>query len=284
MDDQVYCCCAQDDPESLSLSVTLLDDIFLKNNILVDPDEYPDYFTLPYELRNLPRLRAAFKKLAVAWSHGALSIPDAYAFLQDARTENEILADWPFRKLHRIPHTSYSLPLVERTGPDAVYPSRIDIYHDGTQATLHNTWRFARANILGMIAQTAGFIAASSTVSLDDAHELSQLSDPAEEEIRGLIDDFCATVPYIINPDNTEGMLSYYPHAPGDAPLAHIPEVKLIASMCQLIRQLVVSLRFYNIAHSQREWLQQYLTMLSRNPEEDKKKIARMHLIDGLLT
>ncbi|KAL8820470.1 MAG: hypothetical protein Q9191_007510, partial [Dirinaria sp. TL-2023a] len=271
---EVYCCCAQDDPDSLDLSVTLLDDILYTNGILVNQDEYPDYSTLSYEIKNLPKLRATFKRLSAAWSNGSLPIADTYAFLQNARKENMMLADWPFRRKHRTPHTSYSLPLAGTRGQDALYPSRIDIYHDATRATMHNTWRLAQASIFGMIAQTVGFLAASRTVSLGDAHKLSQLFHQTEEQIRGLVDDFCASIPYTINTNCMEEMLSYYPHAPGDAPLAQIPETNLIAGISQMLRLLVVSLRFYNIPHKQKEWLQQYLTMLSRNPEEDRKRAA----------
>ena len=182
-----------------------------------------------------------------------------------------MLDTWPSRGLHRTPQTSYPLPQAENRGPTTVYPSRIDIYRDSTRATMHNSWRLARAIILDMIAQTARFLAASNAVSVDDARELTNFSHETETGIRSLIDDFCASIPYIISPDNSEKLYLHYPHAPGDAPFAHIPEINLIAGMSQLMPSLVVSLRFSCIPDSQKQWIQQYTTMLTRNPPKDTK-------------
>ena len=279
----MYSCCARMDPDSLACSESLLDDYLPEDVTLEDREAHPDFFTLAFLGTNIPKLRARYTKLCMAWSGGHVSIRKAHALLQDAKDEDEKAAHWPHQRPHRMPYMSHPLPLSGKKSPSEVYPSRIDKYHHGTHATVCNGWRLARVGFLAIIAQTAGFLA-STTTSLSDAKQLWDTRDQAEKMIRELVDDFCASIPYIISPDNTDEMLLYYPHAPGDVSFHHVSESDLISSMSQLLPSLIVGSQVYCIPHSQKQWLQQYMTMLSRNPKEDTEKAMRLAMVDGLDT
>lgn len=239
----------------------------------------PDFFTLPQLIKDLPMIRARHRSLLVDRKNGCMSIGAARALLLDAQDENEKLVPWLSQKAHRRPLMSRPLLPHKTNCSVASYPSRIDSYRHSTDVAVVNGWRFARCFALIVIADTASTIA-SCIPSSAESVTLWGVRDKAEGLIRQLVDDFCASIPYILNPEDTETMLRYYPHAPGDAPFSHIPEVNLVASTSQLLPTIIVGSQIYCIPHSQKQWLQQYLAMLSRNPEVDKEKAMNLKLVE----
>ena len=224
-------------------------------------------------------IRARHRRLLADRKNGCMSVGAARALLFDAQDEDQKLAPWLFQKGHRRPLMSRPLLPSEGNGSIPSYPSRVDSYRHTTDAAVGNGWRFARCFVLIIIADMASTIASSSPSSAESII-LGGVRDKAEEVIRQLVDDFCASIPYILSPEDTEIMLKYYPHAPGDAPFSQIPEVNLVASMSQLLPTIIVGSQIYCIPHSQKQWLQQYLTMLSRNPELDKEKAMSLKLVE----
>ena len=231
---------------------SLLDDYLPENKSQKDLEAHPDFFTLAFIARSIPNLGARYTAICNASS----PIREAQELFQDAQAEDEKAASWPYQKPHRMPYMSYPLEPQE----SRMYPSRIDVYHQGTRAAVCNGWRLMRVGLLGFVAQTAGFLASTTNADLWDAQK------QAEEKIRVLVDDFCASIPYIISPHDTAKIRRHYPHAPGDLTFLHFPEPDLVASMSQLLPPLIVGSQVYCIPHSQRQWLQQYMTMLSKNP------------------
>ena len=246
---------------------------------LVYQQAFPDFFTLPQLIIDLPMIRARHRSLLADCKQGCMSIGAARTLLLNAQNEDEKLAHWLSQKAHRRPLMSLSLLPSNSNCSIASYPSRIDSYRHSTDVAVVNGSRLARCFALIVIADTASMIA-SGTASPADSVTLWGVRDKAEEVIRQLVDDFCASIPYILSPEDTEIMLRYYPHAPGDAPFSQIPVVNLVAGMSQLLPSIIVGSQIYCIPHSQKQWLQQYLAMLSRNPEVDKEKAMNLKLVE----
>ena len=240
---------------------------------------FPDFFTLPHLIKDLPMIRARHRSLLVDRKNGSMSIGAARALLLDAQDEDEKLAPWLSEKAHRRPLLSRPLLPYKANCSIASYPSSIDSYRHTTDAAVGNGWRFARCFALMVIADTASMIA-SGIPSSAESVTLWGVRDKAEEVIRQLVDDFCASIPYILSPEDPETLLNYYPHVPGNAPFDQIPEVNLVTSMSQLMPSIIVGSQIYCIPHSQKQWLQQYLTMLSRNPQADKEKAMNLTLVE----
>ena len=243
----------------------------------------PDFFTLPFIATDIPKLRARFRKLCVDQAGGRVLLDDVRALLQDTMRKDLTFAIWPEQKEHRIPYASLPLTFGGHYTSEGLYPTRIDVYRHGTHATTCNGWRLGRVCILAIIALTAGCLA-SNSICYREAGNLWSLKEQAEKAIQELVDDFCASIPFIINPKHTEEELPYYPHAPGDADFHHVPEPDLIASMSQLLPPLIVSSQIYCIPRSQKQWLQQYMTMLSRNPKEDGEKAMTLSLTEDFFS
>ena len=248
-----------------------------------DRETYPDFLTMPLRLTNVPKLRARYTKLCAAWSAGHVSISDAHALFHDAKTEDAKIAPWLYQKQHRMPYMSYPLPMSEQLSSSEVYPCRIDKYRQRAHAAQSNGWRLSRVIVLALIAQVARFLALNTSL-LEEANQLWTTQKKAENKIQELVDDLCASIPFIISSKNTEEVLLHYPHAPGHASFMHISEPDLLAGMSQLLPSLIIGSQVYCIPESQKQWLQEYLTMVSRNPKEDKEKAMKLRLADGLGT
>ena len=279
----MYSCVARVDPDSLDCSSTLLSEHLPRDVVQDEMQAQPDFFTLPFIATDLPKLRARFRKLCVDQSGGFILLADIRALLHDAMRKDQTFAVWPDQKEHRKPYSSLPLALDGHETSESLYPTRIDLYRHSTNATTCNGWRLGRVGILAIIAQTAGFLA-SKSVCQTEAENLWSLKEQAEKTIQELLDDLCASIPFIINPKHTEEELPYYPHAPGDANFGHVPEPDLVASMSQLLPSLIVGSQIYCIPRSQKQWLQQYMTMLSRNPKEDGEKAMTLSLTDDFIS
>lgn len=268
------------DPVSLECSTSLLDDYLPEGMSQEDREAHPDFVTMAFIARSIPKLRARYAVLCTALSGGIIPIREAQELFRDAQAEDEKAASWPYQKQHRMPHKSYPLTFPNKESSE-MYPSRIDVYHHGTHAAVCNGWRLMRVGLLALVAQTAGFLA--STTFFPEQAECWDAHNQAEKKIQVLVDDFCASIPYIISPHDTAKMRRHYPHAPGDLNFLHFPEPDLVASMSQLLPPLIVGSQVYCIPRSQRQWLQQYMTMLSKNPE-DREKAMKLCLAGGLDT
>lgn len=83
--------------------------------------------------------------------------------------------------------------------------------------------------------------------------------------------------------DNPEAMLAHYPHVPGAAYIPTDPGPDVITSMSQMLDTTAIASSIECIPRTQKQWLQQYMTVLSRNPREDREKALRLELsIQGL--
>ena len=271
------------DPTQLESSSSLLDDYLPEDMSQEAREAFPDFLTMAFIARSIPKLRARYAALCIASSGGHMPILEAQDLLQDAQAEDKKAASWPYQKLNRMPYKSYPLTFPNQKSSKEMYPSRIDVYHHGTHAAVCNGWRLMRVGFLAIVAQTAGFLA-SATVFPEESDRLWDAQNQAEKTIQALVDDFCASIPYIISPNDTTKMRRHYPHFPGDLSFLHFPEPDLVASMSQLLPPLILGSQIYCIPRSQKQWLQQYMTMLSKNPENDREKAMRLCLSGGLDT
>ena len=246
-----------------------------------DYEIFHDFFIFPNKIKILPGLKARCHQLLMDRANGSTSTDCLYTLLQDSRSAAETLKHWPAESQNRMPSTSFPLPFPDQSIRTEMYPGRMDIYCTSTDANMHNSWRLARCCILTIVAQTADMLS-SADLSQEEVFLVDDIRLEAEEQICNTINDFCASIPYILSPTNTEAMLQYYPHRPGDAPFKHISEPDIIAGMSQMLPSLMLASQLYCLPRSQKQWLQHYLTMLSRNPEKDKAKALELELVNEI--
>jgi hypothetical protein len=153
---------------------------------------------------------------------------EASRLLWDAKQEDEKLTAWPSLAPHRSPCMSYSLQMMTELGSTPLYPKRIDIYYDTTRATICNSWRLARVQVLTVISKTAELLSTSSSSSYTLAVSLSQDQQQAEDRVREYIDDLCSSVHFIMSQRNTKEISTHYPHEPGAATISDDPGPELI--------------------------------------------------------
>ena len=86
------------------------------------------------------------------------------------------------------------------------------------------------------------------------------------------------SVPFFMGRDNPEAMLAHYPHAAGAAYIPRDPGPDVITSMSQMLHVNAVASGIEGIPRTQRQWLQQYMTVLSRDPLVDRERAMRLEL------
>ena len=232
-----------------------------------------DFYTLSDSVRCLPRLRAREREFLTSTYNGPDHIMKGSRLLIDAKREYTQLLEWPSDNPRRRPCRSYPL---QRSNEDPEYPMRLDIYCDTTQAAICNSWCLAQVLVLNIIVNVANFLISFMPCQLTDLSLHTERSS-AEHLIREHIDDFCSTIPYIMNP-NIKEAAHQYPHGPDSARLPKDPGPEVIAGMSQLKKTLEVASQAPSVPYSQKQWMQQYLTLLSRNRSADQEKALRVEL------
>ena len=107
----------------------------------------------------------------------------------------------------------------------------------------------------------------------DHAH-----STTYESALKDIVDDVCAAVPFYMRPQDPEAILNHYPHPPDRMPplMSHGPE--LVASMTLVLGLLYAASTVDATPTSQRQWIQQYMTLLSGNPAGSAKKAMKLEI------
>ncbi len=229
----------------------------------------------------IPKLRARERSLFERGTDKPIRTIEASVLLCDAKREDGSLVAWPSLGPHRGPCISHSLEREIKLGLPPVYPKRIDVYHHTTQATICNASRLARIQLLAIISRTANLLNQSGFPTLCDdetALSLSEDHQQAENKIREYRDDICSSIPFTIHPTNMRENSTHFPHEPGAANISTDSAPDLTASMSQLRMTLLVGSRVDSVPHSQKQWMQQYLTLLSRSPIADRDKAVRLEL------
>ena len=253
------------------------DECVSHDSIHANPNVYSDFFTLPDMVRRLPILFAKGKMLFGGNQDSSDLVVEAAGLLVDAKQEYEKLSEWPFEQPRRRPCQSYPLHKRVDHGIGPVYPSRIDIYCDTTQATLCNSWSLAQVYVLTIIAKVAALLEPFTSCHTDALFLLAE-KESAEDRIGEHIDDLCSSIPYITSPNDIEAVAAHYPHGPDSPYVSKNLSLDTIAGMSQLKETLVVGSQTYCIPHSQKQWMQQYLTLLSKDRRADQIKALRLEL------
>ena len=238
---------------------------------------YSDFYTLSEKVKPLAGIRAREKELFECTQDDMDLAIKASNLLIDAKREYEQLSEWPADHPRRHPRRSCPLSKSKDYGSDAVYPSRIDVYCDTTQATMCNSWHIAQVLVLTIIANVATLLLSSASRKFTNL-SLSTEVDHAEHLIREHIDDFCSTIPYILYPNRIEAVAHHYPHGPNSASMPKDLGPEAIAGMSQLKKTLEVGSQARGVPRSQKQWMQQYLTLLSRNRSHDQERASRLEL------
>lgn len=263
-------------PEFLDDFLDFTDKCVSQEYMLTNPSTSSDFYTLSDVVKSLPRLRAAEKDL-LSGAYTDLDLArKGSSLLIAAKREYNQLARWYSDHPRRSPSRSYHLRASESQVEDTVYPKRLDIYRDTTQATMCNSWRMGQVLILNIIVNVANLLVSSKSCH-GAALALLEERYTAEYLIREHIDDFCCSVPYVINPDIKEAG-NQYPHGAGSADLPRYLGPEVIAGLSQLKKTLEVGCQARCVPHSQKQWIQQYLTLLSRDRSRDQEKALRLEL------
>ncbi len=242
-----------------------------------DPQGHSDFFTLCDMLEGFPGIRAREKTLFGGIYKGSILIAEAYTLLMDAKREHQKASQWASLKPRRRPCQSHPLHQSHNPTLQTLYPHRIDVFCDTTQATMCNSWRMGQVLMLTIISRVVALLR-SLTCCPDTASSLSMEQEHAEHLIAEHIDGFCSSVPYLIYPANPEARTASYPHGPDSTQIPSDLGPEIIAGMSQLKKCLEAGSQAYCVPRSQRQWMQQYLTLLSTNRTADQEKALRLEL------
>ena len=234
-----------------------------------------DFCSLAFQASNLPTVLHQGQIFLDNARYNLISVEETNRLLDQAEEEHAKLLDWPPMLQGQIPVRSYQFRQ-SPPGLEAAYPKRVDIYVDIVQTSLCNVWRLYRIKVLELIAKILHIKSLHSPGN--DLHLHLDKANNIEDTIRALVDDICASVPYLMKPDEPEAILEFYPHPAGaiELPVEHGPE--LISSMCQLMVPIYRASKVEAAPRSQRQWLQHYLTLLSKDPVGDTRKAMALEI------
>lgn len=242
-----------------------------------DPQGHSDFFTLCNMLEGFPGIRAREKTLFDGIYEGSDLAAQASRLLLDAKREHQKASQWVSQKSRRRPCQSHTLRQSHNATLEPLYPHRVDIFCDTTQATMCNSWRMGQVLMLTVISRVAALLRSLSCCP-DTASIISKEQEYAEHMIAEHIDGFCASVPYLIYPTNPEARTAAYPHGADSAQVPTDLGPEIIAGMSQLKKCLEAGSQAYCVPRSQRQWMQQYLTLLSTNRTADQERALRLEL------
>ena len=207
------------------------------------------------------------------------SAAEALSLFDDAMSAEARLAGWIDGDIYRSPRTSLALSWNTSVASEDVFPCRLDIYHSLPLARTTNTWRTCRILLLNIIQKTGTYIQAGPQAwEFGNQAYFAGHAQKAREVLLGLVDDFCASIPFCVNAKDIANTAHHYPHQPGAAPRAEAPTVELITGMAMVIASLSKVSQVQCVPLSQRQWMQEYMTLLSRDPVVDKERAMRVEL------
>lgn len=251
------------------------------NKQCLNPEDavYNGDCTLSQDAAVLTDLLTREKRLfnAVAPQDGGAA--EALSLFDDAMSAEARLAGWMDGDVYRSPKTSLALSLNSTDASGDAFPSRIDIYHSLPLARTTNTWRTCRILLLNIIRRTGTYVQAGPQAwRFGNQAFFASHAQRAREILLRLVDDFCASIPFCINAKDTPHFAENYPHRPGAAPRTEAPTVELITGMVMIIASLSKVSEVNCVPWSQRQWMQEYMTLLSRHPAVDKERAMRVEL------
>ena len=225
----------------------------------------------------IPELRSREKVLLQGLENGNFNAVDARKFLEDAKEEEVSLDKWISEYDQGFPPTVQTLLDSTQIGKVNRHPKVIRIHHKICQATLRTYWRATHIVVLGMIHK----IAKAAALGLPHQQALPFIRDQryAEGNLQFCVDEICSSVPGFMFFANTDAMLKHYPHEPGAAPLPSEPTPELMAGLSQIRWPVMVASQVETVPRAQRQWLQQYLTLLSSDPIADWDRAMRLELV-----
>ena len=242
-----------------------------------DDSDFNDFCLLGQHIINIPKLQTRFHCLIKSQVEGKLNYGEAASLLHDLEAEEAKLALWPSFREYRKPHRS--LPLQQnfnKKAAQALYPQRIDLYRDFTVANMYNAWRLVCVNLHIRISRISSILAKNTPPHIASTYTDKQKF--ADGKVREIIDDLCCSIPFFMNPDEPEAMLAHFPHAAGDANISSDPGPGLIVGMSQMKHFTTCAAALPSVPITQKQWLQQYLTLLSRDPAGDREKAMKLEL------
>ena len=239
-----------------------------------------DFCSLAFRASNVPRILKRGKNLLSEHTHNSFCVEEALAYYAEAQTELRGVWCWASTRKALLPYKTYSLA-APTSVLDASHPKRADAYSTVVQATVCNTWRLVLVSLLAIMTNVLRLLI-SHTLQ-DGTSKYDKEAELLESEIRRLVDDICASVPYFMASDNIESILHRYPHRPGEfITIEHNP--RLVSSMASMLMPIYRASMIEVVPISQRQWLQHYMLLLTRNPIEEAQKAWKLELTNGKLT
>ena len=236
-----------------------------------------DFCSLAFHVRNLPGILFGGESI-LNRARRDHSLPgEAAEFLLAAQTELTSILRFNPKEGCGTPIRSHQLR-VESSQSQQVYPKRIDIHISIVQGTVFIVWLLVQIKLLSCMAKVARL---ATSQSFNEDSEMQSEALKYENAIRELVDDICASVPYFLRPKDPESLLKYFPHSPGTISVPINPGPELISSMSQLMLPLYRASEVEYAPRSQRQWLQQYMTVLTRDPE-NFQRAQRLELDNGM--
>ena len=226
---------------------------------------------------NLPRLRGRAKSIQTALKAGLSCFTESLDLLCDTQIHDLKIASWLNDWAVNGPSASYTLQDKSNGSLSGLYPTQIHIYRDILQGITRFSVLAARLTTLKILSRVASmltFQAASESAALTFLKD----KELAETSIKHCVDDICSSIPFFMRPVDTLTTLQFYPHEPGLAPLFMERTPEMIAGFSNITLCVSVASRLETIPLEQRQWLQQYLTLLSADPLAHQEKAMRLQI------
>ncbi|KAG8530106.1 uncharacterized protein KY384_005588 [Bacidia gigantensis] len=232
--------------------------------------EMDDYYLLARQITCLGGLLLRARDLLEGPEAANVSREHIINLYHEARGFDLEIQRWPSLRSDRRPRRSLRLDKGHIPFDEAVYPTRIDIYASISQAASCCAWRLARVKVLEVLIAITPHLNLYAAAGEEEVFR-RELSD-YEGIMREYIDDICAAVPYFLCPIAPESIAKSYPHPPGQSYMPEISGLDLVSGMSQMNLVVFHASLCECAPRSQRQWLQPYLTLLSRDTRD--KEIA----------
>lgn len=193
----------------------------------------------------------------------------ALKLLLDAKDLDELLVKWASSLAERFKFISSSLESSDN-GSEHVYPPRIDVYFDRAKASLWNSWRAQRLLVHATVVNCAELLE-----NHCNSYAYRSERTGAMNRIQSLADDICSSIPFFLG--HEAHYESRYPHEAGAASLPLCFGENSIAHASLMRPSLSVASQIVYVPYSQRQWMQQYLTVFASHLG-NREKALRLEL------
>lgn len=182
--------------------------------------------------------------------------------LEDAKREDVALTSWTFALPNESCKTC-AVTIPSSNSSQRFHPQRILRYDDAPQAGIYISWRICRIRMLDIVSQAYDLLACF--YSEDNREE----KEKVDKTIACLADDICSSIPFYLGWSDHVGEIYGQPGKIREvADSLTVTGIEMIANWSQLMPVIWATTSLTCVPAAQREWLGEYLTLLSNDPRK----------------